>query len=39
MCIGGTPLINDKRVLSEGGVQVIVGTPGRITDLITRNII
>jgi translation initiation factor 4A len=35
MCIGGTSVRDDQRKL-EGGVQVIVGTPGRVNDMIQR---
>lgn len=35
MCIGGTNVQDDQRKL-EGGVQVIVGTPGRVNDMIQR---
>lgn len=35
LCIGGTALAVDKRALQEG-VQIIVGTPGRVLDLIKR---
>uniref|UniRef100_A0A183BTB0 RNA helicase n=1 Tax=Globodera pallida TaxID=36090 RepID=A0A183BTB0_GLOPA len=34
-CIGGTSVRDDQRKL-EGGVQVIVGTPGRVNDMIQR---
>ena len=34
-CVGGTPVINDIRAL-ESGVQIVVGTPGRVFDLINR---
>lgn len=35
MCIGGTSVRDDQRKL-ESGVQVIVGTPGRVNDMIQR---
>jgi translation initiation factor 4A len=35
MCIGGTSVRDDQRKLEEG-VQVLVGTPGRVNDLIQR---
>lgn len=35
-CIGGTNVRHDMHVLREG-VQVVVGTPGRVKDMITRN--
>jgi superfamily II DNA/RNA helicase len=34
-CIGGTSVQEDMRRL-ENGVHVIVGTPGRVFDVITR---
>jgi len=34
-CIGGTLVRDDVRTLSEG-VQVVVGTPGRVNDMIQR---
>lgn len=36
-CIGGTDPKEDRNALKSGGIQVVVGTPGRIKDLITRN--
>jgi translation initiation factor 4A len=35
LCIGGTNVGNDKKVLQEG-VHVIVGTPGRVLDMMER---
>ena len=35
-CIGGTDPKEDRNALREGGVHVVVGTPGRIKDLISR---
>lgn len=35
-CIGGTDPKEDRNALKSGGIQVVVGTPGRIKDLITR---
>ncbi|CAD5228256.1 unnamed protein product [Bursaphelenchus okinawaensis] len=35
-CIGGTNVRDDQRKL-ESGVQIVVGTPGRVADLIQRN--
>lgn len=37
-CIGGTSVAEDIRVIQEG-VHVIVGTPGRIHDMIERRIL
>ena len=34
-CIGGTAVREDLRILSKG-VQVVVGTPGRVFDVINR---
>jgi translation initiation factor 4A len=34
-CIGGRNVRDDQRNL-ESGVQVVVGTPGRVNDLIQR---
>jgi len=34
-CIGGTNVRDDMRKL-EGGVQIVVGTPGRVYDMINR---
>lgn len=35
-CIGGTSTRDDQRKL-EAGVHVVVGTPGRVNDMISRN--
>jgi translation initiation factor 4A len=35
-CIGGTIAKADKDALRNGGVQIVVGTPGRIKDLIEK---
>lgn len=35
-CIGGTDPKEDRNALKSGGIQVVVGTPGRIKDLIMR---
>lgn len=35
-CIGGTNVRDDMRKL-EMGVHVVVGTPGRVYDMISRN--
>jgi translation initiation factor 4A len=34
-CIGGTNVRDDQRKL-ESGVQIVVGTPGRVYDMINR---
>lgn len=35
-CVGGTVVGEDKKRLKEAGVHVVVGTPGRVLDLITK---
>jgi translation initiation factor 4A len=35
-CIGGTDARADRDALRSGGVQIVVGTPGRIKDLIEK---
>ena len=35
-CIGGTSVRDDQRKL-ENGIHVVVGTPGRVGDMINRN--
>merc|ERR1712157_305881 len=37
-CIGGTNVREDQRILSggDGGVHIVVGTPGRVYDMINR---
>jgi len=37
-CIGGEPIRNDLEIIKQG-VHIMIGTPGRIMDLLTRNII
>ncbi|KAE9416650.1 hypothetical protein Angca_006784 [Angiostrongylus cantonensis] len=37
-CIGGTSVRDDQRNL-ESGVHVVVGTPGRVNDMINREIL
>lgn len=36
LCTGGTLVSEDRRLIGEG-VNVVVGTPGRIRDLVQRN--
>lgn len=36
MCCGGTVIQVDKKVLSEG-VHIVVGTPGRVLDMMNRD--
>ena len=38
-CIGGTNIQEDKQRLKEGGYQVLVGTPGRVVDMIGKKFI
>jgi len=35
-CIGGTNVQQDIRLLEAGGVHIVVGTPGRVYDMINR---
>lgn len=35
-CVGGTVVKEDIMTLKAGGIQVIVGTPGRIFDMMKR---
>jgi translation initiation factor 4A len=37
-CVGGTAVRDDIRIL-QAGVQVVVGTPGRVSDLINRQVL
>lgn len=37
-CVGGTLVRDDIRTLREG-VQIVVGTPGRVTDMINRSVL
>ena len=37
-CIGGTSIRDDLRKL-ESGVHVVVGTPGRVNDMIQRRVL
>lgn len=37
-CVGGTLVRDDIRILRDG-VQVVVGTPGRVNDMINRNVL
>lgn len=34
-CVGGTNVRDDQRILSQG-VHVVVGTPGRVNDMLRR---
>lgn len=35
MCCGGTVIAQDKKILQEG-VHIVVGTPGRVYDMMKR---
>ena len=35
-CIGGTNVREDARKLQDGGIHVVIGTPGRVNDMIQR---
>jgi len=35
MCCGGTVIAEDKKAL-QSGIQIVVGTPGRIHDMMKR---
>lgn len=35
-CIGGTDPREDRKALKDGGIHVVVGTPGRIKDMIEK---
>ncbi len=35
-CIGGTDARADRDALKKGGVQIVVGTPGRIKDMMEK---
>jgi len=37
-CTGGTNIVTDKKNLREG-VHVVVGTPGRVCDMMKRQIL
>lgn len=37
-CVGGTLVRDDIRTL-QSGVQIVVGTPGRVTDMINRSVL
>jgi translation initiation factor 4A len=38
-CVGGTDWRNDVRILEKGGIQIVVGTPGRVYDMLLRKAI
>jgi translation initiation factor 4A len=38
LCIGGTNVANDKKILQDG-VHLVVGTPGRVLDMIKRDVL
>jgi translation initiation factor 4A len=37
-CIGGTIIHDDMKHL-EAGVQIVVGTPGRVNDMLNRSVL
>ena len=37
-CVGGTNVRDDIKHL-EAGVQIVVGTPGRINDMLNRSVL
>jgi len=37
--IGGTELREDAKALRDGGIQIVVGTPGRVKDLIEKKVL
>ncbi|CAF4415534.1 unnamed protein product, partial [Adineta steineri] len=37
-CVGGTKVQDDMKRL-ESGVQIVVGTPGRVHDMLSRSIL
>lgn len=38
-CIGGTSVREDIQKIQDGGIHVVVGTPGRVFDMLSRNIL
>jgi translation initiation factor 4A len=36
-CVGGTVVKEDIKVLKQGGIHVVVGTPGRIIDMMKKD--
>ena len=34
--IGGTDARSDREALKNGGIQIVVGTPGRVKDMIEK---
>ena len=39
MCIGGIPFEDDKKKYIEHGAHIIVGTVGRVYEMLTKNVI
>ena len=35
-CVGGTIVKEDIRILRHGGIHVVVGTPGRVIDMMKK---
>ena len=38
-CVGGTNVAEDINLLKKGGVHIVVGTPGRITDMMKKGVL
>ena len=38
-CVGGTVVKEDIKVLKQGGIHVVVGTPGRIIDMMKKEVL
>jgi translation initiation factor 4A len=36
-CVGGTVVKEDIKILKQGGIHVVVGTPGRIIDMMKKD--
>jgi translation initiation factor 4A len=37
-CVGGTAVKDDIRII-QSGVQLVIGTPGRVNDMINRDVL
>lgn len=35
-CVGGTIVRDDIQTLRDGGAQIVIGTPGRVYDMLSR---
>jgi superfamily II DNA/RNA helicase len=38
-CVGGTAVGNNIKKLKQSGIQIIVGTMGRVSDMINKGIL